>query len=177
MKEDLLEDRIERFVRQNRGQFDDQEPDAKLWDGMSTNINTPRKSITRSLVWWRAAAVIFFVLTLGLLFNNYVPSTGISINEDTQFAQTEMYYSEQIKDKEQLIQVYLADYPTLNAEFTSDLEQLDDNYLLLKEEYKTNNSEIILDALIINLQSRIDLLNKQLSIIRSINEQNNEVNI
>ena len=177
MKEDLLEDRIERFVRQSRGQFDDQEPDAKLWDKISKGIQLSSQGKMRQLVWWRAAAVLFFVFTMGLLIKNNLPYTDFVSNDDSQFAQTETFYSEQIKDKEQLIQVYLVDYPTLGAEFKSDLEQLDDNYLLLKEEYKSNNSEIILDALIINLQSRIDLLNKQLNIIRSINQQENEVNI
>ena len=107
MKEDLLEDRIERFVRQSRGQFDDQEPDAKLWDKISKGVQRTSQGKMRQLVWWRAAAVLFFVFTMGLLIKNNLPYADFVSNDDSQFAQTETFYSEQIKDKEQLIQVYL----------------------------------------------------------------------
>ena len=127
--------------------------------------------------WWRAAAILFFVFTVGLLLKDNLQPTGNNEIADGQFAQTEEFYTSQIADKEQLIQVYLINHPGLGVEFKNDLEQLDNIYLQLKEDYKINNSDKVLDALILNLQSRIDLLNTQLNIIRTINDQNDEINI
>lgn len=177
MKEDYLEDRIERFIRQNRGKFDDQEPTSELWQRIDGRLPNAPKAKQAQLVYWRAAAVVFFAITLGLLVKNNITTTPSTNINDPEFAQTEDFYSDQIKDKEQLIQVFLIDHPSLGEEFRKDLEELDRNYLRLKEEYQMNNSEIILDALILNLQSRIELLNKQLTVVRSINEQEDEINI
>lgn len=177
MKEDTLEDRLERFVKLNRSQFDDQQPREVVWDGINERLEVKPEAKVRQLVWWRAAAVLFFVFTIGLLLkDSFITTTNTEVVGDV-FMQTESYYTAQISDKEQLIEIYLVDYPGLSVEFKSDIEQLDNMYLQLKEEYKVNNSEVVLDALIMNLQSRIDLLNRQLNVIKSINQKDDEINI
>lgn len=177
MKEEYLEDRLERFVKQNRVKFDDLEPSEELWQRIDGSLAKESGNKQNQLVYWRAAAVVFFAMTLGLLARNNLSVNQSNDIDDPEFVQTESYYSDQIKDREQLIQVFLIDHPSLEAEFQEDMEELDRNYIKLKEEYQQNNSEIILDALILNLQSRMELLNKQLSVVRSINEQENEINI
>ena len=177
MKEDMLEDRLERFITQNRSQFDDKQPNDVVWNVINDRLAVNPDVKVRQLVWWRAAAVIFFVCSIGLLFKDGLLPVSQNELTDDPFVQTEHYYASQIADKEQLIQVYLVNYPGLGVEFKSDLEQLDDIYLQLKADYKINNSEIVLDALIMNLQSRIDLLNRQLNIIKSINQKEDEINI
>ena len=177
MKEDMLEDRLERFVKQNRGQFDDEEPNELVWNRINERLAVKPDVKVRQLVWWRAAAVIFFVCSIGLLFRDGLFSTHQNEVADDPFIQTEHYYASQIADKEQLIQLYLVNYPGLGVEFKNDLGQLDDIYIQLKEDYIINNSEVVLDALIMNLQSRIDLLNRQLNIIKSINQKEDEINI
>jgi hypothetical protein len=117
------------------------------------------------------------VFTIGLLLKDNFQAVDNDEIVDSQFAQTENFYVSQIVDKEQLIEVYLVNYPGLGVEFKNDLEQLDHIYLQLKEDYRVNNSDKVLDALILNLQSRVDLLNRQLIIIRSINEKNDEIDI
>ena len=173
----MLEDRLERFVKQNRGQFDDEEPNELVWNRINERLAVKPDVKVRQLVWWRAAAVIFFVCSIGLLFRDGLFSTHQNEVADDPFIQTEHYYASQIADKEQLIQLYLVNYPGLEVEFKNDLGQLDDIYIQLKEDYIINNSEVVLDALIMNLQSRIDLLNRQLNIIKSINQKEDEINI
>ena len=177
MKEDMLEDRLERFVKQNRGQFDDEEPNELVWNRINERLAVKPDVKVRQLVWWRAATIIFFVCSIGLLFRDGLFSTHQNEVADDPFIQTEHYYASQIADKEQLIQLYLVNYPGLGVEFKNDLGQLDDIYIQLKEDYIINNSEVVLDALIMNLQSRIDLLNRQLNIIKSINQKEDEINI
>ena len=52
-------------------------------------------------------------------------------------------------------------------------------YAVLKKDMKNGNEENLIDAMILNLQLRIDILNQQLKIIQSIeNSQKDEkVNI
>jgi hypothetical protein len=177
MKEDMLEDRIERFIRLNRDRFDGELPGEVVWEQISSNLANRGEARTRQFGWWRAAAILFFVFTIGLLLKDNFQAVDNDEIVDSQFAQTENFYVSQIVDKEQLIEVYLVNYPGLGVEFKNDLEQLDHIYLQLKEDYRVNNSDKVLDALILNLQSRVDLLNRQLIIIRSINEKNDEIDI
>ena len=58
-----------------------------------------------------------------------------------------------------------------------DSKYIEGNFKASFRKGKLVNSEFVLDALILNLQSRIELLNKQLTVVRSINEQENEINI
>ncbi len=177
MKEDMLEDRLERFIKQNRSRFDDERPNDVVWNGINDRLAVTPDVKVRQLVWWRAAAVIFFVCSIGLLFKDGLLPVSPNELANDPFIQTEHYYASQIADKEQLMQVYLVNYPGLGVEFKRDLEQLDEIYLELKEDYKINNSEVVFDALIMNLQSRIDLLNRQLNIIKNINQKEDEINI
>ncbi|MDX1628888.1 MAG: hypothetical protein R3345_09335, partial [Fulvivirga sp.] len=52
-----------------------------------------------------------------------------------------------------------------NREYELDLQKLDAMYEVLKEEFDKNPSKAVVDALILNLLVRIDILNKQLELL------------
>jgi hypothetical protein len=57
--------------------------------------------------------------------------------------------------------------PVLYEQFLKDNNRLDSSYNYLKYELSSNpNKEILLDAMIQNLQLKLDLLNRQLQIIK-----------
>jgi hypothetical protein len=61
------------------------------------------------------------------------------------------------------------------GEFLSEIQVLDSMYILLKKDMNHGNEEVLVDAMILNLQLRIEILNQQLSIIQSIeNSQKDE---
>jgi len=156
-----MKDELEDFVRQNRQAFDDKEPAEKVWNNIQSSLPAKRISIWNSVTMWRAAAVIFFALSIYLL----IPKTAAirsqahdqSLNE---FNDVEAFYVEQISQKVELIDEFQRN-EGLNG-FTQDFKQLEAMYSVLKEEMKNHPSQKVKDALVLNLLVRIDLLNQQL---------------
>ena len=68
--------------------------------------------------------------------------------------------------------------PELYKQFLNDNNRLDSSYKFLKSELSANpNKEILLDAMIQNLELKLDLLNRQLQIIKqSKNKKTNNEN-
>ncbi|SKC83140.1 hypothetical protein [Ohtaekwangia koreensis] len=152
--------KIEDFVRQNRSAFDDQEPSDKIWKNVEASVGLQRGGWWNSLTLWRAAAVIFMVLSVYLL----IPKGGEKpANSDIalkEFTDVEAFYVEQISQKVEMIDEFQRS-EGLNG-FTQDFQQLEAMYLVLKEEMHTHPSQKVKDALVLNLLVRIDLLNQQL---------------
>ena len=159
MKQDQLED----FIRKNRNAFDDREPSERVWSKIAGSLFSGKTGLWNSVVLWRAAAVIFMVLSAYLLIPR---EEGRRQNEIAlkEFTDIEDFYTRQISEKVELIdeiQEPQGSTEGLNG-FTHDFKQLEAMYLVLREEMKTRPSQKVKDALVLNLLVRIDLLNQQL---------------
>ena len=170
-------DKQESYIKQNQDKLDEQIPPEDIWNEIDAKL--PRRTSVNKMVYWQAAAVIFFILSLGLLFNNFRgdDSSNIVAGNNDEFDKTEQYYFNVIEDKEVLLTTYLEDYPDLAKDFRKDLQELGKNYQKLKVDLKNNRSEEVLSALIQNLQLQQDLLNNQLKIIHQITEENENISI
>ena len=90
-----------------------------------------------------------------------------------EFNQAEDYYVSLINQKRQSIKDQLT--PEQQEQFLVEIDQLDSMYVELKKTYQTNASnDRVMDAMINNLQLRLDILNRQLEILENIKNQNNE---
>jgi hypothetical protein len=158
-----MKDEFEDFVRQNREAFDDKEPSTKVWNHIHQSLGFSKKSAWNSVVLWRAAAIIFMVLSVYLMVpkKQQIKRQDLALKE---FSDVEQFYFEQISQKTELIQEF---QPHGSAEgmngFTNDFKQLEAMYNVLKEEMKNRPSRQVKDALVLNLLIRIDLLNQQLN--------------
>ena len=155
-----MKDQLEDFIRQNRNAFDDREPSEMVWANVEKNVTFAKKtSIWNSVVVWRAAAIVFMVLSIYLL----VPKT-ISKQHDvamSEFSDVEQFYFQQISEKTELIKEFKSREEGMNG-FTHDFKQLEAMYMVLKEEMKNRPSQKVKDAMVLNLLVQIDLLNQQL---------------
>jgi hypothetical protein len=156
-----MKDQLDDFIKNNRQQFDDKEPSEKVWRNIETSMKFKSYSVWNSIGLWRAAAVIFMLLSVYLL----IPKTGtprqtaeLAANE---FKDVEAFYFQQISEKVALIDGFQKS-DGLNGH-TQDFKQLEAMYMVLKEEMKSRPSEKVKDALVLNLLVRINLLNQQLS--------------
>jgi hypothetical protein len=153
---------LEDFIRKNRQDFDEKEPSDKIWKKIEASLGFHSKNWWNAVGVWRAAAVVFMMLSAYLL----IPKTATqqpkaSDLAASEFKDVEEFYFQQISEKVELID----DFPRnegLNG-FTQDFKQLDAMYMILKEEMKSRPSEKVKDALVLNLLIRINLLNQQLS--------------
>ena len=170
-------DKLESYIRDNRGAIDDATPPETLWTQIEEKIQP--KATKNRMIYWQAAAVIFFALSIGLLVKNYQTNNELNtyVLNDTEFNKTEQYYNKVINEKENLVTTSLEQYPDLAADFKNDLHELSKNYQKLKTDFDKNRSDEVLNALIKNLQLQQELLNNQLNIIQFINKENENVSI
>ncbi|MEI9921829.1 MAG: hypothetical protein WDO14_24015 [Bacteroidota bacterium] len=144
---------LEKFIKEHRDEFDDKEPSERVWK----NIARKQTTIISALSIWRAAAVIFFGLSVYLFVVN---RPAVSKREiASEFKDIEMFYGDQIAEKVALIEK-LEGYD--DDQFSQDVKKLDAMYEVLREEMKTSPSAKVKDALILNMLVRIDLLNQQI---------------
>jgi hypothetical protein len=159
-----MKKKLEDFINENRGAFDDKEPREKVWKNINASLHLRKNSLWNSVVLWRAAAVLFMTLSVYLLLpKNDIQPAGQEVLQE--FRDVEEFYTQQISDKVKLIDEYER-MEGLNG-FTNDFRQLEAMYMVLKEEMKARPSDKVKDALVLNLLVRIDLLNQQLHRLES----------
>ncbi len=211
---------LEKFVQENRDEFDHESPDPEIWERVRKKM-TPEKEkpgIIRSMPFKRwmtaAAAVLILAVVSGILIflkhektssdlsktkttetapenispsltkTTDTPSTGpkfepvnnnkIKREERAATPATEdnkemYYYTKLIEIKQEELKTLEKDEPLLYKQFAGDVEKLDKVYHSLKKQLPDNsNPEQVMEAMISNLQLQMNLLNKQLKIIKQI---------
>ncbi len=148
-----MKDNLKDFVQNNRAAFDDEAPRAHIWKGISRNLPAAK----RSFMWvWQAAAVIFFATSVLLLADRSGVVSPQEIASEDSFNQVEDFYFREINQKRAFIQ----DISETGVSAEAELQKLDAMYLVLKEQFRENPSEEVLEALTLNLIVRLDLLNQ-----------------
>lgn len=165
-------DQLEKFIMENREAFDAAVPSDKTWSKIDKRL-TKKGSVWPTI--WKVAAMLFMASTIFLMIDKHTnESEGPILSEE--FTQAEDYYVTLINQKRQAIKNQLT--PEQHEQFLVEIDQLDSMYVELKKTYQTNASnDRVMDAMINNLQLRLDILNKQLDILENIKNQNNESDI
>ncbi|WP_420577611.1 hypothetical protein [Ekhidna sp.] len=162
-------DQLEKFIMENREAFDDVTPSDQAWTKIDQRL-MKRRSVWPTI--WKVAAMLFMATTIILVIdksNDEVQGPVLS----EEFNQAEDYYVSLINQKRRSIKEQLT--PEQHEQFLVEIDQLDSMYVELKKTYQTNASnDRVMDAMINNLQLRLDILNKQLEILENIKNQNNE---
>lgn len=175
----MSKDRLEDFIDKNRLRFDNSEPSNKVWTRIDQQLPTKQ-----SYNWiWKVAAVLFFCTSLYLFIDQQ--NTTVNINNEKEllasdFGDIENFYFEIISDKRDLIYEYDKGENPIEVEFEQDLQKLDAMYQVLKDELRSNPSKKVVDALILNLLVRIDVLNEKIEELEGSKEktdQTEELNI
>lgn len=191
---DNQEPLLEQFISEHTEELQLFEPPADAWQRVSTALDKekPGKAITlsyRSLAkYGSVAAAIVLVGFIGLklwggkgkITNNIAKTKDttslaktlatiddMSLTElDPELAEAESYYTELIAEKQKELEKYSLDDLNLKEEFKGDISELDSTYNSLKKElYNVPSKEKVSEAMILNLQTRIEILNQQLKIL------------
>ena len=102
-----MKDKLERFVSENREQFDSETPKERVWKRIMRDLS--RKQSSTGFWMWKAAAIIFFGLSAFLFLKDVmeepakVQSTELISDE---FEEAEVYYTSLISMKEEEIENY-----------------------------------------------------------------------
>jgi hypothetical protein len=168
---------IEEFIKSNREAFDDKEPRDKLW----TRIESDLDESPRDFGWIWKAAVVVLVAVCGFLIweRGQIQSEqtvmASEVYVDPEFVETELYYTQLINQKMLAVDNFKVQNPQIEREFDNDIASLDTMYQELKQEYIETGNEVVLDAMMNNLQLRKELLDQELMILENIeNNYQNE---
>lgn len=176
-----MDDKLEKFIKSHRAEMDDKRLKKDLWAGIENEFGQSKKQrqLYKPVMYWRAAAVILLLITSWLAFDKVIQNfDGNGTSEvaelSPQLLEAENFYVTLIDQKREEIKVMAEKYE-LGGVFLSEINVLDSMYIVLKMDMQHGNEEVIVDAMILNLQLRIEILNQQLSIIQSIeNSQKDE---
>ena len=171
-----MNDKLEKFIKSHRAEMDGEEPRPDLWIDIANEISskTKQRNLTKSFVWWRAAAIFLLFITSLMVLEKFISQPEkeeITMNQQLQEA--ESFYIELISQRKENL-ISRSEALDLGEDFVKEINMLDSMYNVLKKDLANGNEENIVDAMILNLQLRIEVLNKQLSIIQTIENSKNE---
>ncbi len=172
-------DGFEKHIQNNKDQFDDHKANRdKMWKHIQTGLNEKNEAPPTIIPLWKrgwfmVAASIAIVVGLGItLLSHQTDATDMA--ETTELLEIDHYYEHIVA--QQVKMVY--DSPALSAdekaEFLQFMDELDDEYDLLKIELKEGlDNEQVLEAIVFHYQKRIDVIQ---SLLTRINQSKNESN-
>ena len=196
---------LEKFIRKNRDDFDDADPSGKVWKNIERSLPVKKEArhfTITDIYKWSSAAAIFFIALTSLYFLFVKKSAGndpektstvktgteetssrldnfnsISIEYAAEFKEAE----KAVEDRQKELRAAIANDPELYRKFQQDLNILDSSYRLLREQARQSiNGDVIIKAMIQNLQLQSELLARQLMIIhefKTTKTSTNEKNI
>jgi hypothetical protein len=192
---------LEKFIRKNRHSFDEADPSNANWEKIAKTIpvkKDAKRFTIKDVYKWSAAAAVFFVIITSAYFlfvkeySHENPSTkSENEKEPYQFENfniISMEYAAELKkvssaveDRQKELKVAVANDPELYKKFQADLSILDSTYKMLREQANQSvNRDVIIKAMIQNLQLQSELLGRQLMIIKEFKptkSSSNEKNI
>jgi len=173
-------DDLEKFISDNRADFDDKSPPARVWDAVEGEMQPKAKRVT----FWRgfkvAAAVLLLLTTgaaMGIAFMNHQNASALASNSLTEeFLEVERYYQKEINVKVKK----LASMKDYDSSVNEDLDQLDISINELKSEIadapKGSEAEII-STMINNYKTKVELLERILDRMENNNRTTDDKNI
>lgn len=170
---------LDDFIKENRKEFDTERPSGGLWDKIEQELDKQqqKKPKKRRLYWGMSVAASLLIL-MGLVFLNGGTARRSKPNLaeiNPVAAQKQMRFASMIAEKRDSLANYASDNPELYEKFNNDLQVLNQNYEKLRKELPGSpNQQLIVKAMVRNLEIQMHLLSQQLSIISSVTEYNKE---
>ena len=183
---------LEKFVNRNRSEFDTEHPGNDVWSKIEKTLPLKKEAKVFSLKdiykFSAAAAVLCIVLTsVYFIYIRQQKTETAAVELRTNNAELKNIAPEYISQAKQMFNAIetrqeelkeaAADNPQLYKQFLSDLQLLDSTYnMLQKQAAHTPNKDVIMKAMLQNLQLQAELLYRQLLITNDIKKQTKQNN-
>ncbi len=177
--------KLGKFIGDNRKEFDDEIPSAAVWQNIADGLREKqqKKFILTPLYKWSIAASILLTagITIFLMLNNKKPTgnftasvktdSAADVNNAPENTPEVNEFAKLVMLKQEELKALAPEQPELYKKFTADINQLDSSYKSLKNQLSvTPNREILIEAMIQNLELQLNVLNQQLNIINQIKQ-------
>jgi len=166
-------DKLEKYVTENRDQFDHHDPDPEIWKKIEKSIG-PKHAFNWKVTLLRAAGVAA-IFALSFMASEFIhrlrnddlqadrfPGRGKEI-VIPELKEAEAYYTGIINEKLEEMKPIMLNCPSLQEDLQMDFSELDSIYLELKNDLRDNiaNEEVI-QAIIDNYRLKIEILEAML---------------
>jgi hypothetical protein len=187
-----MNDHLKKYIDSNRAAFDSESPGPDVFKKIQQNLyHTPVSQKSWHPLRW-AAIITGIILLSGSFYFLGSRNNNAAMNETEEQLITSVKkaesnfslignnsYAKQISQfqvliglKQDELKQLKAEYPDLYNQFVNDITELDSSYQSLKIKLaETPNREMLLEAMIQNLQLQSELLNRQLLIIKEIKQK------
>jgi hypothetical protein len=177
-------DNLEKFILEHRSEFDTAVPNLRVWAEIDRKME--RKPLKKVIFMHRLrlAAAVAVLLVAGGVIGAYLatPEDNVKSLADIspEHAEMEQFFNAQIDDKMAQLASYRQD-----GFVKADLQELDSLYSELQQDLKNaqpGSEEQVIQAMIINYQTKIDILEQVLEKVQTTDPTNlkteeNEVSI
>jgi len=179
-----MSDQLENFIRQNKDQFNDLDPDPRVWKGVTLRDETKSNIRWWSVAWKVAAVIVIFIGSY--FFHDYMSNrqnnSNYLISEQSKeleiLTEAEAYYTAQIQVAESQIFQLTANNPELQKNIREEMENLDKIYKQLKEDLNDNvSAEEVIEAMIQNYRMKLMILEEVLQQLKKSNTYSDEKKI
>jgi hypothetical protein len=188
---------LEKYINANRSDFDSDQPPAEIWNKIESTLPVKKQSkyfSIKDMYKWAGVAALACILLTSVYFLYIrkkekvtaaaeIPKPGQSTNKDElsdispEYAAEASKFYHTIETRQKELKNATTDRPELYQEFLSDLKVLDSNYSMLqKQAAQTSNRDVIMKAMLQNLQLQAELLYRQLTITNEIKQPKNQKN-
>ncbi len=187
-----MKDKLEQHISEQREHLDVFEADDRIWERIDKEMRPHRQRFRRVSSWVAAAAIV-----TGLAFggselyiqmnasslpgNPAPPSEWIGeVQEEvdpiaTELARIESYYFSVIESHKNRLVSYKHEGLELDQSFSANLDHLQSLYSNLQQELAYGeDKEVVVDAMVQNLMTQIEILNQQLTILENIKKMKDE---
>ena len=178
--------KLEEFIENNREELDDAAPSSAVWHNVEAAIKEKKKKIfmLSPLLKWSVAAAVLVMVALGGYFiakKNGDSGKVAGVTNDTMSYAALPEPPEEVgpiavmvAQRQEELKTLSKDQPELYQKFTNDITQLDSSYKALTKQLNASpNREMLIEAMIQNLQLQLNVLNQQLNIINQIKQSKN----
>ena len=172
-----MSDNLEKFINENRSEFDDRKPPKDIWSAIDQHLDQKSKKPARVIPicrYARAAAAAVILISAGVFIgrnmDNQTSDTVAFEEVFPEYFEAEQYFQKEVNTKV----AQLANYDH-DASINDDLMQLDKNYEELKNELSEapkDQQEQIINAMITNYRTKLSILERVLERIQSTNQEN-----
>jgi hypothetical protein len=177
----MMSKRLEDFIKANKEEFDILEPKRGIWGNIEERLPARFKDQdkveirTFSLAFvLRVAAIV--IMVMGISFAIYIQNEKSTPNANIaaispEYAKQQKQYVTLVSNKRNELKKLAKSDPQLYHEFTAEIAKMDSTYKKLNNDLATSpNPELVLLAMIRNLQIQTEVLNQQLNVIEQFNE-------
>lgn len=184
-----MSSKLEQFIKNNRTGFNSEIPPAGVWETIEASLPVEKKKgkvfSLRDVYKLTAAAAVFCIVLTSVYFlyirKKEAPVTIVPVNGQNkeQLSSISPEYKSEINQafnaiqtRQQQLKNATVDNPKLYEQFLSDIQVLDSNYRMLhKQALQTPNRDVIMKAMIQNLQLQAELLYRQLMITNDLKKE------